>query len=292
MSATVFSVVTLAYLASFALFAIRASSEKDIWHRAATMVALAGLAGHTGGIVLRWVESYRQGMAHVPLSNFYESLVFFSWSVALFFALTARSRARSRVGAFAMPIAFLLLAYASFSPGVDPSIRPLVPALKSDWLVVHVVTCFLGYAALLLASLTGILALREKAVQKGEPSASGEVEPAPGPRNGLQPAGRKDTDPGLETFDVFLRSGYILFTLGIVTGSVWGHMAWGRYWGWDPKETWALITWLVYTCVLHARAGRALPRRKHVIVLLAVGLVCILFTYFGVNYLPGLHSYA
>jgi cytochrome c-type biogenesis protein CcsB len=84
--------------------------------------------------------------------------------------------------------------------------------------------------------------------------------------------------------------GFILFTIGIMTGSVWARVAWGRYWGWDPKETWALITWLIYAAVLHARIRQGGVSAR-VAVMTLIGLASVLFTYFGVNYLPGLHSY-
>jgi cytochrome c-type biogenesis protein CcsB len=84
--------------------------------------------------------------------------------------------------------------------------------------------------------------------------------------------------------------GFIFLTLGIITGAVWAHYAWGRYWGWDPKETWSLITWLVYAAMLHSRYVRGWRGRRMAVMAL-VGLACVLFTYLGVNYLPGLHSY-
>ena len=87
-----------------------------------------------------------------------------------------------------------------------------------------------------------------------------------------------------------LKTGFILFTFGIITGSVWAHFAWGRYWGWDPKETWALITWLIYAAAIHVRVRDGSVSRR-VAIITIIGLVSVLFTYFGVNYLPGLHSY-
>jgi len=84
--------------------------------------------------------------------------------------------------------------------------------------------------------------------------------------------------------------GFIFLTLGIITGAVWAHYAWGRYWGWDPKETWSLITWLVYAAMLHSRYVRGWRGRRMAVMAL-VGLFCVLVTYLGVNYLPGLHSY-
>lgn len=265
MNATILSYVTFVYLASFVVFIVSEVSAKGGWEKAGRFMTLGGFVLHTAGIALRWVESHLAGMGHAPLSNFYESLVFFSWSVVLLYVVFAWKHAKGIVGVFVMPVAFLLMAYASFSPTVDSQIKPLIPALKSNWLVVHVITCFLGYAAFVLTSVFGIMTLR----QSDNP-------------------GRATVVGGM--LDDCLKTGYILFTLGIVTGSVWAHVAWGRYWGWDPKETWALITWLIYTAAIHVRIRDGSTSRRFVIILV-VGLLGVLFTYFGVNYLPGLHSY-
>jgi ABC-type transport system involved in cytochrome c biogenesis permease subunit len=261
----VLSITTFMYLSAFVLLLISAISGKSLLERIGRLLAYLSFFLQSAGIILRWVESYRAGIGHAPLSNFYESLVFFSWAIILLFLLFARGRERSLIGVFVTAVAFLLMAYASFSPGVDSRIQPLIPALKSNWLIVHVITCFLGYAAFVIASLIGILYLR-MSVSAGDPDSLG---------------------------DMLYRSvaiGFILFTFGIMTGSVWAHVAWGRYWGWDPKETWALITWLIYAAVLHARIREGGVNTR-VVAMILIGLVSVLFTYFGVNYLPGLHSY-
>ncbi len=191
--------------------------------------------------------------------------MFFSWAVAVLYLLYARKETKGLMGVFVMPAAFLLMAYASFSPSVDSRIQPLIPALKSNWLIIHVVTCFLGYAAFFLSSSLGVITL----VKKG----SGEM------RSSLA-----------DMLEKTLKAGFILFSFGIVTGSVWAHFAWGRYWGWDPKETWALITWFIYAAAIHVRVQDGSVSRR-VAVMMVIGLLSVLFTYFGVNYLPGLHSY-
>jgi len=265
MSTMILSLVTFVYLASFILFLSAGIAGRETWGRAGKITALAGLALHTAGIALRWVESYHAGMGHAPLSNFYESLVFFSWSVCLLYLIYSRRETKYLMGVFVMPAAFLLMAYASFSPGVDSRIQPLIPALKSNWLIIHVITCFLGYAAFFLSSSFGAVLLAAKGTEQVQASLEGMLENT-------------------------LKAGFILFTFGIVTGSVWAHFAWGRYWGWDPKETWALITWFIYAAAIHMRVqDNAVSRR--VAVLMLIGLFSVLFTYFGVNYLPGLHSY-
>jgi len=265
MNTTIFSGVTFVYLAAFVFFIVSEVSRKEAWGSAGKMTAMAGLVLHTIGIAMRWVESYHAGIGHAPLSNFYESLVFFSWSVVLLYLVYARRATKGLMGVFVMPAAFLLMAYASFAPGVDSRIQPLIPALKSNWLIIHVVTCFLGYAAFFLASSFGVVFLLRNEADQEKASLADMLEKT-------------------------LKAGFILFSFGIVTGSVWAHFAWGRYWGWDPKETWALITWFIYAAALHVRVQDGAVSRR-VAYMMLIGLLSVLFTYFGVNYLPGLHSY-
>lgn len=265
MNTLILSIVTFVYLGAFVVLLVAAVSNRGLLEKVGQFVVLAGFVLQGAGIVLRWVESYHAGIGHAPLSNFYESLVFFSWSIVLFSLVFTKDRERSLVRVFVAALAFLLMAYASFSPSVDSRIQPLIPALKSNWLIIHVITCFLGYAAFVMTSVMGGLFLAKK-------GSAGDMD---------------------SLGDMLYQSvaiGFILFTLGIVTGSVWAYVAWGRYWGWDPKETWALITWLIYAAVLHARIRERGVNAK-VAILTLIGLASVLFTYFGVNYLPGLHSY-
>ena len=96
---------------------------------------------------MRWLESYKLGIGHAPLSNMYESLVFFSWTIVIIYLIIERQYKNAIIGAFATPLAFLAMAYASMSPNISDRIQPLMPALKSNWLIAHVITCFFGYAA-------------------------------------------------------------------------------------------------------------------------------------------------
>lgn len=264
MSATVLGVGTFVYLAAFILSLAGARSEDRRLNRVVWWTALAGLALQSVGMGLRWWESYRMGVGHAPLANFYESLVFFAWAVIILSLGAARAKA-SPILPFVLALAAGLMGYASFAPQVESGIKPLIPALKSNWLAIHVMTCFMGYAAFVLATVVGALGLRTR-------------------DNIRDPAGMDDL------FTRYLSIGFILFSIGIMTGSVWAFQAWGRYWGWDPKETWALITWLIYAAAIHEhRRSGGLGRR--VVILALIGLASVLFTYIGVNYLPGLHSY-
>ena len=272
----IISWTTFVYLASFAFYLVRMVYGRECCSTPASWIARIGFTMHSAALLLRWKSSYDLGIGHVPLSNFYESLVFFSWSVLLIhLILEGRSKIRS-LGTFLMPVAFLLLAYASMVPGVNNRIQPLIPALQSNWLTVHVLTCFLGYASFAAAFALGIMAL----LQNDNPAGGGS-----------RLRQRIPTGDALE--ELLYQSallGFLFLSLGIATGSIWAHSAWGSYWSWDPKETWSLITWIVYALMLHARAMRGW-RGKRMAWLSLVGFASVLFTYLGVNYLDSLHSY-
>ena len=243
-----------------------------------------GLAAHTLAFFARWVASYLQAAAvtppagswaklqlivyQAPLSNFYESLVFFAWCVAILSLLFLRRYAEGFLGVVGGLLASLILAYASL--GVDSRIKPLMPALKSNWLLVHVITCFLGYAAFGIAFGAAVLYL-------------------------IQSYGKRSQGPALPLLDRLIYRaaviGFIFLTLGILTGAVWAETAWGRYWSWDPKETASLITWFIYAALLHARLVQGWQGRP-MAWLAVTGFGAVLFTYLGVSFLlPGLHSY-
>jgi cytochrome c-type biogenesis protein CcsB len=158
-------------------------------------------------------------------------------------------------------------------------IDPLIPALQSNWLHAHVITCFLSYASFAISFAVSIMYLIKGKRKEGEPETRLAA-----------------SFPPLESLDNLVYKtiavGFPLLTLGIVTGAAWADYAWGAYWSWDPKETWSLITWFVYAIFLHARFTREWRGRRTAILSL-IGFGAVIFTYFGVNYvLSGLHSYA
>ncbi len=268
--------VTFIYLAASIFYLIGLLRRNGVWERLAALTAGIGLAAQTLGLVLRWIESYRLGIGHAPLSNFYESLIFFSWALVLFYLIMERRARTAKLGAFVTPLAFFAMAYASLSPGISSRIQPLIPALQSNWLIAHVVTCFLGYAAFGFAFGTGFLYLVNSG--RGNKKEAGFLRALPG-------AGMLD-----ELIYHSISLGFVLFTVGIMTGSVWAHYAWGSYWSWDPKETWSLITWIVYAVMLHSRFVQGW-RGRRMAWMTVIGFIAVLFTFFGVNYLSGLHSY-
>lgn len=278
-SSFLLSLVTFGYFFSAFFYLLSLVLKKQGIGRLATWTLWAFFVIQTGAIILRWVESYQMGIGHAPLSNLYESLIFFAWTIALIYIWIEIKTGSKTIGVFAMPFAFLAMAYASFSPDMNTRIQPLLPALQSNWLIAHVITCFLGYAAFAVSCSLSIMYLIKK------------------PR-----ADKKNDRPGLLSYfpgipvldDLIYQTimvGFLLLTVGIATGSIWAHSAWGTYWSWDPKETWSLITWLVYAALLHARMMKGWHGSR-IAWLSIIGFACVLFTYFGVNFiLSGLHSY-
>jgi cytochrome c-type biogenesis protein CcsB len=273
-SSTLLSSVTFVYALAAVLYITAWVFKKPLPGKAATWVAIIGLLGNTAGIILRWVESYQLGFGRPPFSNMYESLVFFAWTIILIYLVVEHTYKNRIIGAFATPMAFLAMAYASLSPNKD--IQPLIPALKSNWLIAHVITCFLGYAGFAVACGVSFMYLLKQSDKDGK---SHLLSHLPG-------TGMLD-----ELTHQMVMFGFLFLSIGIITGAVWANSAWGTYWSWDPKETWSLITWFIYAIFLHARLMRGW-HGKRIAYISIVGFMAVLFTYFGVNYLPGLHSYA
>lgn len=276
-NATILSYTTFVYFAAFLLYLLYMVMHKSVMGRLATYASLLGLIAQTVAIIMRWIESYRLGFGHAPLSNLYESLIFFAWTIMLLYLIVEWRTKNKTLGAFVTPLAFLAMAYASFSPDINSHIQPLIPALKSNWLITHVITCFFGYAAFGLSFALSVMFLLKSLDKQGSKGIFTKLIPS------------QDILDELNYQMIVI--GFLMLTLGIITGSVWAHSAWGTYWSWDPKETWSLITWLIYASVIHSRMVRGW-RGKKIAILSIIGFCCVLFTYFGVNYLAGLHSYA
>ena len=233
-SSLLFNVTTLSYLVSMVVFfAFLASKNKTIGI-AASLLAYAGFAVQTVAIALRWKESYAMGYGHAPLSNLYESVVFFSWTIILIYMFIEFKYKYRVVGAFVVPFALLGMAWAQL--GMQSGIEPLVPALQSNWLLYHVVTCFLGYAAFAVACGISIMYLFKAASEEGSGSTRRRR-----PYGGCFPPIRVLDDLNYRAIMI----GFPLLTLGIITGAAWANYAWGTYWSWDPKETWSLIVWTI-----------------------------------------------
>ncbi|OIP75494.1 MAG: c-type cytochrome biogenesis protein CcsB [Oscillatoriales cyanobacterium CG2_30_44_21] len=291
----------------------------------------------------RWIDA-----GYFPLSNLYESLFFLAWGITTMHIVvnrignaSANDNAKRLVGAFTSPMAMGITAFAALAlpSGMQVS-EPLVPALKSNWLMMHVSVMLLSYAALMTGSILAIAflivtrgqevvlqgssfgtnlrslqtnsdtktnqnansetfaafavesmgdVLQAATLNAGSPSATLTVE---APTH--QPLSLRRLTLG-ETLDNLsyraIGLGFPLLTIGIIAGGVWANEAWGSYWSWDPKETWSLITWLVFAAYLHTRITKGWQGRKPAI-LASVGLIVVWTCYLGVNLLgKGLHSY-
>nr|QCC71638.1 cytochrome c biogenesis protein [Forestiera pubescens var. pubescens]QCG71249.1 cytochrome c biogenesis protein [Forestiera pubescens var. parviflora] len=263
----------------------------------------------TGLLVTRWIYS-----GHFPLSNLYESLIFLSWSFSLIHIVPYFKKKKNFLSAIIGPSAILTQGFAT--SGLLTEIHEseiLVPALQSEWLIMHVSMMILGYAALLCGSLLSV-ALLVIAVRKNRKffftsnhllnlNGSfffGEIEYMNERSNVLQNTSffspknyyRSQFIQQLDYWSYRVISlGFIFLTIGILSGAVWANEAWGSYWSWDPKETWAFITWIVFAIYLHIRTNIKWKGLNSAIVA-SIGFLIIWICYFGVNLLGiGLHSY-
>ncbi|NTV50246.1 MAG: c-type cytochrome biogenesis protein CcsB [Geobacteraceae bacterium] len=278
-SSLLFNITTFAYLASMLLFFVFLAARTKAFGTAGMLTAYFGLLAQTVAIGLRWKESYDIGVGHAPLSNLYESVVFFAWTIVLIYALLDIKYKYRVIGAFVMPFALLGMAWAQL--GLNTGIEPLVPALQSNWLLYHVITCFLGYAAFAVACGISIMYLI-KANHDANDQKTGEASVM-----SMFPPARVLDDLNYQAIMI----GFPLLTLGIITGAAWANYAWGTYWSWDPKETWSLIVWFVYAAFLHARITKGWVG-KRAAWLSIIGFAATIFCYLGVNlFLSGLHSY-
>jgi cytochrome c-type biogenesis protein CcsB len=234
-------------------------------------IAFIGLILHTLALILRTVES-----GHAPFTNMYESLSFLAWSSILAYIIIEAKFKIRKAGAYLILIVIALMALAS-SPLMPKEAAPLVPALQSYWLWLHVSVTLLGEAFFAVAFITSIMYLVADSREK-----MGETKKSGIPSEKLDSISYR-----------CIAIGFPLFSLGgLVFGMIWAYYAWGRYWSWDPKEVWSLITWFVFALYLHTRIVMGWKGRRSAIVAI-LGFLAALFTYFGVNYLlAGLHSYA
>lgn len=287
---------------------------------ATTGMAIANLSMATL-LGSRWLEA-----GYFPLSNLYESLFFLAWGITTMHFVAERMSRSRLVGVVTSPVAMGITAFAALTlpPEMQQS-APLVPALKSNWLMMHVSVMMLSYATLMVGSAIAIgflLVTRGQQVElKGSSVGTGSfrdrVKQKTLQTSNVDSVLVNNASTGntavlnlpetqtttlsperlslAETLDNIsyrvIGLGFPLLTIGIIAGGVWANEAWGSYWSWDPKETWAFITWLVFAAYLHARITRGWQGRKPAI-LAAIGFVVVWVCYLGVNLLgKGLHSY-
>jgi cytochrome c-type biogenesis protein CcsB len=266
-------VALVGYVIGFATLSVRVQ-------KAASALAWAGLVLQSAVLITRGFQAGR-----VPLVSMYEYLSAFAWMVVLSWLVFERWERETAekwqaAGALALLLSACLLGYASSLAPDMKQVEPLMPVLRSNWLVIHVSMAVVGYGAAGLASALACLYFIRCRARGSDGWISDRLPTAAV----LDRATYKS-----------VRFAFPFLTLLNVTGAVWAYYAWGRYWGWDPKETWSLITWLVYVFYLHARyrGSWGAPKLNAVVL---VGLATIMFTFLGVNQLAAfsesLHSYA
>lgn len=239
---------------------------------------------------LRWIES-----GHFPLSNLYESLMFLSWALTFFHLVLEKMTTNTLtwLGAMTSPTALFTNAFANFSlPAEMQHSSALVPALQSNWLMMHVTVMILSYAALIFGSLLSIgfliltLSVSSEQYEKSLKTEKASLLVPNIPNSKLEWAQNLDN-----LSYRMLGIGFPLLTIGILSGAVWANEAWGSYWSWDPKETWALLTWLVFAIYLHTRITKNW-QGKNPAMIASFGFFVVWICYLGVNLLgEGLHSY-
>jgi len=252
------------YFIALVCAVIKLISKKRFFDLAANLLILTGALIQTAYIAMRWFQAER-----APFSNMFESLVLFAWAIA---AVHLVIRIRTRITWLTPATAALCALTLAYASTFESAIRPLMPALQSNWLSFHVMSCFLGYGGFAISALIAVGYL----ISDRNPDA-------------MKPEVKETLEQVLTQTISF---GFLFLTLGILTGAVWANSAWGTYWSWDPKETWSLITWFIYAIFLHCRFMRGWRGRRAAWISI-FGFCSVLFTYFGVNFLlSGLHSYA
>lgn len=356
-SSLFYGISTIAYVIAMVAYIAYLAFKKTGVGTVATALTTIGFVSHTAAFLLRWKEFddiMQMGILRsIPLTNLYESLVFFVWCIIFVYLIIEFKYKNKSFGAFVTPIAGMALAFIDIS-GLSKDIHPLIPALQSNWLLAHVTLSFIAYATFAISFATALMYL----ILKTEDRKSGAyifwtITAAlfaviliamaldlivlkiimGGKESLIKNYLFKTTFRNPSAFIVALsfassfvlifavwRYGHVLkkliksfsiseelldeltykniavgfpvFTLGgLIFGAIWADQAWGRYWSWDPKETWSLITWFVYAFYLHARFLRGW-RGKKIAILAVIGFFSTIFTYLGVNLLlSGLHAY-
>ena len=239
-------------------------------------------------LIIRW---WNEG--YFPLSNLYESLIFLSWGISMIHLVIEYQTKSRLLGAISSPILFFLSGFSSLTLPTDmQKALPLVPSLQSNWLMMHVSMMMISYSTLIIGSLFSIIYLAFSFFKKEDKTYSVNTTSND---SSLVTSTNVSQMSLLQTVDIWsyriIGLGFPFLTLGIISGAVWANEAWGSYWSWDPKETWALITWLTFATYLHSRLLKGW-QGKNAAILGSLGFFVIWVCYLGVNFLgKGLHSY-
>lgn len=257
-----------AYVAAMVLFFVFFALKEDKPGKIANSIMFVAFALHTLALIIRGI-----GAGRLPLTNQYEFATSFAWGICLCYLIFQWKFDFKALGTFVTPVIVVIIGYAAFQ---NKEVRELMPALRSSWLALHVSTAIISYGSFgVSCAVSAMFLMREKM------SAS--------------PFWQKNVPDGKMLDIISYRAvslGFLFLTMVLVTGAIWAEQAWGSYWSWDPKETWALITWFIYAIYLHLRISKGWQGRSAAL-FAVIGFICVIFTYIGVNtLLPGIHSYA
>lgn len=263
-----FTITMVMYLASMVLYFLFVVVKKERFAKISGMIIGTGFVLHTLALVIRGI-----GAGRLPLTNQYEFATSFAWGICLCFLVFLWKYKFQALGAFVTPVIFILIGYAAMQ---SREVRDLMPALRSNWLGIHVSSAIISYGAFGVSFAVSLMYLIRQKMQ-GHSFWEKHV-------------------PEEKKLDLIsyraVSLGFLFLTFVIITGAIWAERAWGSYWSWDPKETWSLITWIIYSIYLHLRLSKGW-KGKAAAIFAVIGFICVIFTYIGVNtFIPSIHSYA
>ena len=263
-----FTITMVAYLIAMIAYALFFILKKNAAGKVANLAVIAGFVCHTFALITRGI-----GAGRLPMTNQYEFATSFAWGICLCYLLFLWKYKFQALGTFVMPVIFFIIGYAAMQ---SKEVRELMPALRSNWLALHVSSAIISYGAFGVSFAVSLMFLfREK--MAGNSFWEEHI-------------------PAAEKLDLIsyraVSLGFLFLTFVMVSGAIWAERAWGSYWSWDPKETWSFVTWIIYAIYLHLRLSRGW-KDKRAAIFAVIGFICVIFTYIGVNtFLPGIHSYA
>lgn len=256
------------YLLAMCTYFIFFALKQEKLSKLSKFIFTVAFISHTLALVTRGI-----GAGRLPMTNQYEFASSFAWGIALCYLIFLYKFNFDALGSFVTPIIIIIIGYAALQ---NKEVKSLMPALQSNWLAIHVSTAIIAYGAFGVACAVSLMFVLKDKYEQNE--------------------FWKKHVPTKEKMDMIsyraVSLGFMFLTFCIITGAIWAEQAWGAYWSWDPKETWALITWIIYAIYLHLRINKGW-RGKQAAMFAIIGFACVIFTYIGVNtLLPGVHSYA
>jgi cytochrome c-type biogenesis protein CcsB len=240
---------------------------RQFWSVIGTLFTFIALFALSVGLVIRGIRA-----GHWPLANRFEFTLCWIWALLVFYLLSEHAMGTPSAGAFVLPLALVLALWTANRSVTEQLIRPLTPALQTNWFPLHVGCSAVAYGAFSVAGGVGIMfLLSEWLRQRGFAAAD---------HAGRYPSAQRTEYHIWRAVGL----GFPWLTLGMLVGAIWAQVAWGRYWDWDPKENWTLVIWLTYLILLHGRALQGW-RGRRVAWLAVIGLAAVLFTFFGAGWL-------